>query len=359
MKILITGICGFVGSTLAKQFVASGVASQIIGIDSLVRSGSHRNRDELAKRGIQVIHGDIRSQSDVDSLPAADWVIDAAANPSVLAGMDGRTSSRQLMEHNLLGTIQLLEYCKQHHAGFVLLSTSRVYAIDGLLKISLQVEQDQFMPVPGQTFCAGISVQGVSEAFSTSPPVSLYGSSKLASEQLALEYGATFGFPVWINRCGLLAGAGQFGHPAQGICAYWIHSFKEGKPLRYTGFGGHGYQVRDCLHPRDLVPLLVLQMKEPFDGDQTTKPRIINVSGGTGQQFSLKQLTHWCQRNIADMQVSADATDRKYDIPWLILDHGLAEQVWNWRPTTSLEAIFHEIAEFANQNPQWLEVTAA
>jgi CDP-paratose 2-epimerase len=37
-------------------------------------------------------------------------VIDAAANPSVLAGVDGQSSSRQVFDHNLSSTIHLLEY---------------------------------------------------------------------------------------------------------------------------------------------------------------------------------------------------------------------------------------------------------
>ena len=53
------------------------------------------------------------------------------------------------------------------------------------------------------------SERGIAEEFSTASPVSLYGSTKLASEVLATEYGAAFGFPVRINRCGVLAGAGQ------------------------------------------------------------------------------------------------------------------------------------------------------
>ena len=61
-------------------------------------------------------------------------------------------------------------------------------------------------------------------------PLSLYGASKLASETLILEYGECFGFPVWINRCGVLAGAGQFGKADQGIFSFWIHSFKEKIP---------------------------------------------------------------------------------------------------------------------------------
>ncbi len=47
------------------------------------------------------MHGDIRMLSDFESLPAVDWVIDAAANPSVLAGIQTGFTSRQLIEHNL------------------------------------------------------------------------------------------------------------------------------------------------------------------------------------------------------------------------------------------------------------------
>ncbi len=81
--------------------------------------------------------------------------------------------------------------------------------------------------IPFQTnlFLKVFSIHGVAEDYSTEPPVSLYGSTKVISEHLALEYGETFGFPVWINRCGVMAGAGQFGHSAQGIFAFWHHSF--------------------------------------------------------------------------------------------------------------------------------------
>jgi CDP-paratose 2-epimerase len=131
MKGLITGICGFVGSALARRIKDAKPAADVFGVDNLMRSGSEANR-RLARDGIRVFHGDIRCASDVDALTAADWVIDAAANPSVLAGFDSRSSKRQLIEHNLFGTVNLLEYCRRHGAGFILLSTSRVYAIEAL-----------------------------------------------------------------------------------------------------------------------------------------------------------------------------------------------------------------------------------
>jgi CDP-paratose 2-epimerase len=104
MKVLITGICGFVGSSVAFELKRQRQEIEIYGIDNLSRPGSEQNRRKLGQHGIRLWHGDIRMPSDLETLPNVDWVIDTAANPSVLAGVNGETSSRQLMEHNLLGT---------------------------------------------------------------------------------------------------------------------------------------------------------------------------------------------------------------------------------------------------------------
>ncbi|HBJ34919.1 MAG TPA: CDP-tyvelose epimerase [Planctomycetaceae bacterium] len=359
MKILITGICGFVGSTLAKSLAAEPWVSSVVGIDNLSRRGSERNRKPLEQLGIRVLHGDVRCSSDVDALPKADWVIDAAANPNVLAGIDGQTSSRQLLEHNLAGTINLLEYCKAHGTGFCLLSTSRVYSIPGLASLQMRVVNDAFAPDPEQDFPSGISVAGVNESYSTAPPVSLYGSTKVTSEHLALEYGETFGFPVWINRCGVMAGAGQFGHPAQGIFAYWIHSFRERKPLKYIGFRGQGHQVRDCLHPRDLVALLQKQFSSSANPavEKGSVSRIVNVSGGVTNSMSLAQLTRWCNRRFGDQSVSSVTENRSFDIAWMVLDAKNAQQIWDWTPRTRLPEILDEIADFAELHEGWIDAS--
>src|SRR6476659_11294470 len=144
MKVLISGVCGFVGSHLARYLLESYEGIDIVGIDNLVRSGSETNRVALTRLGVQLFHGDIRMASDLETLPVADWVIDAAAQPSVLAGRDGKTSTRQLLEHNLLGTINLLEYCRPSRTGFILLSTSRVYSIPALTQLPLHAENSAF-----------------------------------------------------------------------------------------------------------------------------------------------------------------------------------------------------------------------
>jgi CDP-paratose 2-epimerase len=189
-------------------------------------------------------------------LPACDWVIGAAANPSVLAGVSGSGSSRQLFEHNLSALGNVLEYCKDHKAGLLLLSSSRVYSIPALISVPLRVENRAFVIYSAAQMPNGLTVNGIGVDFSTATPISLYGATKLASEIIALEYGAAFDFPVWITRCGVLAGAGQSGTPAQGIFAFWMNAHLRRKPIRYIGFDGTGFQTRDAFHPSDLPPCL-------------------------------------------------------------------------------------------------------
>lgn len=353
MKLLITGICGFVGSTLAQAWMDAVDNITIYGLDNFVRPGSENNRNHLQKLGIKLFYGDIRMASDFDALPSVDWVIDAAANPSVLAGVDGTTSSRQLIEHNLLGTINILEYCKRHHAGFILLSTSRVYSIAHLAAMEVETVGRAFRLEKEQQLPIGISPAGVREDFSTAPPISLYGGSKLASEVLAMEYGESFDFPVWINRCGVMAGAGQFGRADQGIFAYWINAWLKRHPISYIGFGGNGYQVRDCFHPRDLVSLLQKQTST-----STAKiTRLLNLGGGPENAMSLANLSDWCANRFGSHTVGKITEARRFDIPWLIMDYSLAAAVWGWQPQTSLNTILDEIAHHAQQNPNWLEMS--
>ncbi len=353
MRLLITGVCGFAGSSLAEALLENIEGLSICGIDNLMRPGSETNRARLRKIGIEFVHGDIRSASDVAALPQADWVIDAAANPSILAGVGGSGSSRQLLEHNLASLIHILEYAKQHAAGLVFLSTSRVYSIPALAALPLRdngsaFELDDSRPLP-----AGVSARGIGPGFSTQAPVSLYGSTKLAGEVLALEYGAAFGFPVWIDRCGVLAGAGQFGTAAQGIFSFWVNAHLRRRALRYIGFDGQGKQVRDALHPRDLAALL----RRQFEAGRQDGQRLYTAGGGPANAMSLHQLNSWCDTRFGPLTPSPDLTPRTYDVPWIVMDNAEATRDFGWTPGIGIEAILGRIADHAHAHPEWLELS--
>ena len=71
MKILITGVCGFVGSALAEYLLERLDGVRVAGIDNLMRPGAETNRARLERLGVEFIHGDLRSASDFAALPAA------------------------------------------------------------------------------------------------------------------------------------------------------------------------------------------------------------------------------------------------------------------------------------------------
>ncbi len=349
MTLLITGICGFVGSRLASALSERLPAVKIAGIDNLLRPGSETNRSQLTARGVDFFHGDLRMRSDVEALPPADWVIDAAAQPSVLAGVDGRSSPRQLGEHNLSGTLNILEYCRERKAGLVLLSTSRVYSVRDLAQLPVRELNRAFALDESKSLPDSASVRGITENFPVRQPISLYGATKLSSEIMALEYGLTFDFPVWVNRCGVLAGAGQFGTAEQGIFSYWLHAHAVRRPLRYIGFGGLGFQVRDAFHPEDLADLIALQMRRDPPADPA-----YNVGGGAANSMSLAQLTAWCDARFGAHKPEPDPRPRPFDISWLVMDYHRAACDFGWTPKRSLNSILDEIATHVRDNPAWL-----
>lgn len=355
MKILITGVCGYLGSRMAAFLAGALDRAQLCGIDNLSRRGSESSLPGLKKIGVKLFHGDVRAQSDVDALPAADWVIDCAANPSVLAGAGALsdTSSRQLAENNLSGTLNLLEYCKRSSAGFVLISTSRVYSIAELTAIKLRIKGDRLAPALPSAL-RGFSRYGIAEEFSTRPPLSLYGATKAASELLALEYADAFGFPVWINRCGVIGGPGQFGRIDQGILSFWAYSRLLGRPLKFIGHGGR--QVRDCMDAADAAALVLKQIKDPFK----KAPKIINAGGGLRCSVSLRELDALCSEFFGRKGGAGEVKEpRRYDVPYYVTDYRLAEKTWGWKPSLGPEEMVRGICEWAAANEplvrRWME----
>ena len=125
----------------------------------------------------------------------------------------------------------------------------------------------------------------------------------------------------------------------QGIFSYWIHSFREKKPLKYIGFGGTGLQVRDALHPKDLVPLLIKQMEEP----DRKVPKIMNLGGGLENSISLKQLSDWSEECFGPNNIFTSEEERPMDAPWIVMDSSLAREAWGWTPKTPLNEILDEL----------------
>ena len=339
MRILITGGAGFVGSNLALLFAESpGIA--VTAFDNLRRRGSELALARLREGGVSFVHGDIRNPEDLEGLPGADLLIECSAEPSVHAGYDG--SARYLVNTNLTGTFNCLEYARQHGTGIVFLSTSRVYSIPELRALPLRPEEQRFALPPGEVG-TGWSERGIAEDFPTGAPRSLYGTTKLASELLIEEYNAAFGLRTIINRCGVITGPWQMGKVDQGFFVLWAACHLYGRALRYTGFGGKGHQVRDVLHVADLFELIRLQIAS-FDRYSGQR---YNAGGGMGTSVSLAELTDLCRaRTASGRDPGEDPTTRPADIPYYVTDHDAVTRATGWTPKRSVEMILDEVLEW-------------
>jgi len=349
VRILITGGAGFVGSSLALAWREREPAARIVVLDNLRRRGSELNLPRLAAHGIEFRHGDIRVADDLHDLDGSfDVMIEASAEPSVLAGLDG--SPAYVLQANLAGTLNCLELARRRVGAMVFLSTSRVYSIKPLRELRLREESTRFELDEAQTH-GGVSSDGIDESFTTRLPRSLYGATKLASELIIQEYVETFGLRAVIDRCGVIAGPGQFGKVDQGVFTLWVAAHHFGRALRYTGFGGTGKQVRDLLHPLDLFELVRRQV----DRIESVAGEIYNVGGGREVSTSLLELTSACREATGrEVEVAAEATTSTVDIPLYLSDARRARAEFDWRPERSVDTIVEEIAHWLRASEEEL-----
>ena len=343
--ILITGGAGFAGSNLAILLKQKYPSYQVICMDNLKRRGSELNLQKLKELEIEFIHGDTRHKSDFDQIKKpVSCIIDAAAEPSVLAGQDGNTD--YLIATNFNGTVNTLEFALKDRANFIFLSTSRVYPIRAIEEIQVTEAATRFEIAAKQNM-PGISQDGISENFPLQGARSLYGSTKLASELMVEEYNDTFGLKTVINRCGVLAGPHQMGKIDQGVVVLWMaRHFWKGS-LSYIGYGGNGKQVRDLLHINDLFSLVDMQVHQPgkFNGDT------YNIGGSGKISASLVELTGLCREITGNtIAITSIPETRKADIKLYLSDCSKIRKVIQWEPQRSVKEILQDIYDWIRDN---------
>ena len=339
MNVFITGGAGFVGSNLARRFREKEPERRIVAFDNLKRRGSELNLTDFKSRNIEFVHGDIRSADDLNAVEGNfDLFIEAAAEPSVLAGVDSDPS--YLLQTNLTGTLNCLEFARKRCRGMIFLSTSRVYSLPALRGMPLAEEETRFSIDAEAITVKGLSAKGIAEDFDISRFRSLYGASKLASELIIQEYCALFDMAALINRCGTIAGPGQWGKVEQGVYTLWVANHYFEKPLRYIGYGCQGKQVRDLLHPHDLFALLEVQAGQL----QTRAGEVFNVGGGLEISTSLLEYTRLCEEITGNsVEIGSVVETSQVDIPCYVSDYSKAAAAFAWKPEKTVRNIVEDI----------------
>lgn len=338
--ILVTGGAGFVGSALALDRKRRDPAARVIAFDNLRRKGSELNLPRLDAAGVEFVRGDVRSTEDIGALPPADLLVECAAEPSVLASYG--PDLRYVIDTNLVGTLNLLEYCRDHGTRMLFLSTSRVYPVERLRQLRLVETETRFELAEAQTL-AGASARGISEEFPLGGARSIYGATKLASEMFIEEYAYAHGLDSIVNRCGVISGPWQMGKVDQGVVVLWVARHVYGGKLDYVGYGGSGKQVRDVLHIDDLCELVDTQV----DRFEELRGSVFAVGGGRASSTSLLELTGLCRRITGrTIEIGAVSGNRPADVPLYVTDNTRIHAATGWSPSRSMETVVTDVHDW-------------
>jgi CDP-paratose 2-epimerase len=348
MKVIITGVAGFIGGHAATHFLSEG--HTVVGVDNLSRRGNSENLQWLRKQSqdtagtlgrgtFQFVAGDIRSQIDMDRLFAAHADAQVVLH---LAGQVAVTTSvvnpRMDFEANALGTLNVLEGVRQYcpTATFLYSSTNKVYG--GMEQITI-IEKDG-------RYAYGDLPDGMPE---TTPLDfhSPYGCSKGAGDQYVRDYARIYGLKTVVFRQSCIYGTRQFGIEDQGWVAWFTIATILGKNITLYG---DGKQVRDVLWVEDLVALY----QRAIDRIDVAAGKVFNAGGGASNAMSLLELLGFLSELKGSRVETAVADWRPGDQKVFIADISKVERELGWRPTVSPAEGVRKLWEWTHPNKQLL-----
>lgn len=317
MNILITGGCGFIGTSIALNLLKN---HNVDSLDNLSRKGSRYNLKLLKENNIKNFKYNIEEYDKLLKLPRYDLIIDCCAEAAVEVS---KKDIDKVIKTNLIGTLNILKKTKKDRAKLIFLSSSRVYPIDMFNdfknKITLNKKIKSNFLVNEKTPVVGAK--------------SIYGFTKLASENLIEEFSYAFGIKYIINRCGVISGPLQFGKQDQGFLSLWIWKHINKHKINYMGYNGTGNQIRDILHVQDLCDLIKIQIKK-FN---LINNKLFTVGGSKKSFTSLKNLTSLCISITGNkIKIGRISKTSIYDIPYFITDIKLVSKTYKWRPKKNL-----------------------
>jgi UDP-glucuronate 4-epimerase len=224
MRVLVTGVAGFIGMHCAKRLLARG--DEVAGIDNLSPYYSVQlKRDRLAQLEHPKFSFTELDIADAERLSKyfehnkPDRVLHLAAQAGVRYSLENPGA---YVQSNLVGFANVLECCRRHPVGhLVFASSSSVYGANPELPWS--------------------------ESQNVDHPVSLYAATKKSNELLAHAYSHMFG----LHATGLryFTVYGPWGRPDMSPLLF-AQAIMQGKPIQVFN---HGDMQRDFTYIDDVV----------------------------------------------------------------------------------------------------------
>jgi nucleoside-diphosphate-sugar epimerase len=299
VRVLVTGCAGFLGSHLSERLVAAG--HDVVGVDCFTDYYSRETKEGNLERLRDEPRFTFR-ELDLSAAGSAHGLLEGADTVIHLAAQAGVRGSfgdgfATYLRHNVSATQALLEEAVRH-------------------------------PVSSFTYASSSSVYGNAPSYPTteeSPrrPVSPYGMTKVATEELAGVYHRTYGVPVVGLRYFTAYGPRQ--RPDMAFTRFLTRAVS-GRPLPVIG---DGRQVRDFTFVDDIVDGTIAAARHGRPG------RVYNIGGGRPVELrqAIEMIEQLLERSIELQRRPAQVGEAKATG----CDGSRARRELGYAPRTTLE----------------------
>ncbi len=312
MRVLLTGVAGFIGSHLADRLLADG--HEVVGLDNFL-TGSRDNIAHLMDHPrFTLVEQDVSQPLRVEGPFDAVLHFASPASPNPLSPYGYPNLPIETMRVGSLGTFHTLEVARRYGARYMLASTSEVYG------------DPQVHPQP-ETYWGHVNPVGER---------AVYDEAKRFAEALTMAYHRKFGVDTRIVRIFNTYGPRMRLDDGR-VIPNFIGQALRGEPLTVYGDGS---QTRSFCYIDDLVEgiLRLLEVREPYP-----------VNLGNPHEITVLQLAQTINRLVGNEAGIVFFPERRQegDPNRRCPDITKARTLLQWEPKVALEdGLTRTIADF-------------
>ncbi|MGH2614072.1 MAG: dTDP-glucose 4,6-dehydratase [Thermomicrobiales bacterium] len=313
MRVLISGVAGFIGSAYVRHVLWEHPDDEVLGLDLLTYAGNLANlaevRDDPRFRFVQ---GDI---ADADLIAQVAPTVDAIVNFAAETHVDRSLLDPDAFARaNVIGVMTLLEAARRHGLRLLQVSTDEVYG-----------------DVP-----AG---QAAKEDHRLSPR-SPYSAAKAGGELMCQAYGASYGTDVVITRGANTIGPRQY---PEKLVPLFVTNALQDLPLPVYG---DGLQIRNWMHAEDHAAAIDLVLRRGRSG------QAYNV-GADNERQNLDVIHAILARIDKPRSLIRHVEDRPGHDRRYGLDTTLIRDELGWVPRRDWLQTLHDTIDWYVGNPDW------
>jgi nucleoside-diphosphate-sugar epimerase len=330
MNLLVTGGAGFIGRWVVKSLLEEG--NIVTAFDNLSNSSMDNIKEFENNKNFKFIHGDIKDEVALDKLfeEKFDIVYHLAASIIVQDSID---DPKTTFYNDTVGTFNILEKAKIQMFG-------RNAKMDGDKWVYDNKEERHPCKVVFMSTCMVYDRaldKGIDENHPTKP-ISPYGASKIAAENLILAYNYTYGLPTVVIRPFNTYGPFQKTNGEGGVVSIFINNALLGKDINIYGTGE---QTRDLLYVKDCAKFIILSgLSDKVNG------QIVNA--GTGRDVTVNQLAEIISKGRSKINHIKHIHPQS-EIMKLQSDYRKAKELLRWEPVYTLEEGILEFEKFLKE----------